>query len=111
MRIGIDIGGSHVATGLVGKNGSLVSKESRDINISNIKDEKRVENLLLEIFQLAKNDNMKNLSILTDDSCNYKFYEKHECNQVYKTKIKNFETDKLGNIQEENAYVYERKLT
>ena len=50
MRIGIDIGGSHVATGLVGKNGSLVSKESRDINISNIKDEKRVENLLLEII-------------------------------------------------------------
>ena len=62
MRIGIDIGGSHVATGLVGKNGSLVSKESRDINISNIKDEKRVENLLLEIIEneistlLKKND-------------------------------------------------------
>ena len=62
MRIGIDIGGSHVATGLVGKNGSLVSKESRDINISNIKDEKRVENLLLEIIEneistlLEKND-------------------------------------------------------
>ena len=62
MRIGIDIGGSHVATGLVGKNGSLVSKESRDINISNIKDEKRVENLLLEIIEneiatlLGKND-------------------------------------------------------
>ena len=62
MRIGIDIGGSHVATGLVDKNGSLVSKESRDINISNIKDEKRVENLLLEIIEneiatlLGKND-------------------------------------------------------
>lgn len=62
MKIGIDIGGSHVATGLVGKNGSLVSKESRDINISNIKDEKRVENLLLEIIEneistlLEKND-------------------------------------------------------
>lgn len=62
MKIGIDIGGSHVATGLVDKNGSLVSKESRDINISNIKDEKRVENLLLEIIEneiatlLGKND-------------------------------------------------------
>ena len=81
----------------------IVKKEYRGKGIG--------ENLLLEIFQLAKNDNMKNLSILTDDSCNYKFYEKHECNQVYKTKIKNFEKDKLGNIQEENAYVYERKLT
>lgn len=51
MKIGIDIGGSHVATGLVDKNGSLISKESRDINISNINDEKRVESLLLEIIE------------------------------------------------------------
>ena len=42
MKIGIDIGGSHIATGLVDKNGNLISKESRDINISNISDEKRV---------------------------------------------------------------------
>lgn len=51
MKIGIDIGGSHVATGLVDKNGTLISKESRDINISNIKEEKRVESLLLEIIE------------------------------------------------------------
>ncbi len=62
MKIGIDIGGSHVATGLVDKNGELISKESRDINISNIKDEKRVESLLVEIIEneismlLEKND-------------------------------------------------------
>ena len=51
MKIGIDIGGSHIATGLVDKNGNLISKESRDINISNIKDEKRVEDLILEIIE------------------------------------------------------------
>ena len=62
MKIGIDIGGSHVATGLVDKNGELISKESRDINISNINDEKRVESLLVEIIEneismlLEKND-------------------------------------------------------
>ena len=28
MKIGIDIGGSHVASGLVGKNGELIAKET-----------------------------------------------------------------------------------
>ena len=32
--------------------------------------------LLLEVFKMAKNDNMKNLQILTDESCNHHFYEK-----------------------------------
>ena len=62
MKIGIDIGGSHIATGLVDKNGKLISKESRDINISKINDEKRVESLILKIIEneismlLEKND-------------------------------------------------------
>lgn len=51
MKIGIDIGGSHIATGLVDKNGKLISKESRDINISKIDDEKRVESILIEIIE------------------------------------------------------------
>ena len=33
MKIGIDIGGSHIGAGLVNKCGELISKESRDINI------------------------------------------------------------------------------
>ena len=53
MKIGIDIGGSHVATGLVDKNGSLVSKESRDINISNIKDEKSKNIKLVNVKNIA----------------------------------------------------------
>ena len=62
MKIGIDIGGSHIATGLVNKRGEIISKETRDINISNINDGKRVEKLLLEIIEneievlLEKND-------------------------------------------------------
>ena len=62
MKIGIDIGGSHIASGLVDKNGELISKESRDINISKINDEKRVESLIIEIIDneinmlLEKND-------------------------------------------------------
>ncbi len=62
MKIGIDIGGSHIGAGLVNKCGELISKESRDINISKINDEKRVENLILEIIEneinilLEKND-------------------------------------------------------
>lgn len=66
--------------------------------------------MLLDIFNMAKDDGIKNLQILTDDSCNYKFYEKQDCKQVFKTKVDNYEQDKLGNIQEENAYVYEKKL-
>ncbi len=62
MKIGIDIGGSHVASGIVGKDGKLIAKETRDININQINDEKRVESLLLEIIEgeirllLDKND-------------------------------------------------------
>ena len=36
MKIGIDIGGSHIACGIVEKNGKLISKETRDININEI---------------------------------------------------------------------------
>lgn len=62
MKIGIDVGGSHIATGIVGKQGRILAKESRDIDISNINDEKRVENLVIDIIEdeidnlLQKND-------------------------------------------------------
>ena len=50
MKIGIDIGGSHIATGIIDKNGKLITKQTRDVNINKIKEEKRVENLILEII-------------------------------------------------------------
>ena len=68
------------------------------------------EKLLLDVFELAKNDNMKNLQILTDESCNYKFYEKLGCQKVYETIVENKEIGQLGNEYTEKAFIYEKKL-
>lgn len=66
--------------------------------------------LLQEIFKLAQKDNMKNLQILTDESCNYYIYEKLGCEKVYETIIENKEYGKLGNVLTEKAFIYEKKL-
>lgn len=66
--------------------------------------------LLLEIFELAKKDNMKNIQITTDESCNYKIYEKLECTKIFETIVKNQEPEILGNIKEQKAFIYERKF-
>ena len=52
MKIGIDIGGSHIGTGMILENGKLVGKETRDINFSEIDDEKRVEEIILETIKM-----------------------------------------------------------
>lgn len=66
--------------------------------------------LLLEIFNLARKDNMQNLQILTDESCNFKFYENCGCKKIYETIVKNQGYGKLGNISSEKAFIYEKKL-
>ena len=66
--------------------------------------------LLAEVFDLAKKDNMKNLQILTDDSCSYYIYESLGCKKVYETVVENKEYGKLGNITKETAYIYEKVL-
>lgn len=66
--------------------------------------------LLFKIFELAKKDNMKNLQILTDESCSYQIYEKLGCEKVYETIIENKEYGKLGNVLTEKAFIYEKKL-
>ena len=66
--------------------------------------------LLLDVFKLAKEDNMVNLQIVTDESCNYKFYENLGCKKIYETVVKNKEPDKLGNIYQEKAFIYEKTL-
>ena len=48
MKIGIDIGGSHIASGIVLEKGKLIGKETRDINISDINDEKRAQNMIVD---------------------------------------------------------------
>lgn len=66
--------------------------------------------LLLEVFKLAKKDNMKNLQILTDESCSYGIYEKIGCKKVYETIVENKEYGKLGSVSTEKAFIYEKKL-
>lgn len=66
--------------------------------------------LLLDVFELAKKDNMKNIQIVTDESCNYKFYESLGCKKVYETIVENKEIEQLGNGYTEKAFIYEKKL-
>lgn len=66
--------------------------------------------LLLQVFELAKKDNMKNLQILTDESCSWEFYERIGCKKVYETTVKNEEYGKLENVSTEQAFIYEKKL-
>ena len=40
--------------------------------------------MLSLVFEYAKNDNMKNIQILTDESCNFKFYEACGCKRFMK---------------------------
>ncbi len=68
------------------------------------------EKLLIEVFELAKKDNMKNLQIMTDESCNYKFYENLGCKKVYETIVENKEIGQIGNGYTEKAFIYEKKL-
>ncbi len=51
MKIGIDIGGSHIATGIVLNNGKLLAKETRDIDVSSIKEVERVETIIVDTIQ------------------------------------------------------------
>lgn len=51
MKIGIDIGGSHISSGIVLEKGKLLAKETRDIDVSSIKEDKRVETLIIETIQ------------------------------------------------------------
>lgn len=80
----------------------IVDKNHRGKNIG--------KKLIMQIFKEAKKDNMKNIQILTDESCNFRFYEACGCNKVYETVIKNEEPGKLGNISSEIGYIYEKVL-
>ena len=66
--------------------------------------------MLSQIFELAKRDNMKNLQILTDESCSYYIYESLGCKKVYETIVENKEYGKLGCVTTEKEYIYEKIL-
>ena len=66
--------------------------------------------LLTEIFKLAQKDNMKNIQILSDESCNYKFYENLGCKKVYEKVIPNKESNRCGDNSFEKGFIYEKVL-
>lgn len=66
--------------------------------------------LLLEVFELAKKDNIKNLQILNDESCNCNIYEKVGCNKIYETIVENQVYGEIGSVLKEKAYIYEKIL-
>ena len=67
--------------------------------------------MILEIFDKAQKNNMKNLQILADESCDFTFYEHLGCVRVYETTVYSGELDKNGKfVSEEQAYIYEKKF-
>ena len=64
--------------------------------------------LLQEVFELVKNDEIKNLQIITDESCNYEFYDKLNCQKVCEMTVRNEEPYKLGAKRMEQAFIYEK---
>lgn len=66
--------------------------------------------MIFKIFECAKNDGMSNLQILSDESCNYKFYEKIGCKKIFEKEIINCESNKCGKSISEFGYIYEKKL-
>lgn len=64
--------------------------------------------MLSQIFEYAKNDNVKKIQILTDESCNFKFYEACGCKKIYERLIDNGEPNKCGKNLSEIGYIYEK---
>lgn len=62
--------------------------------------------LLSKVFELAGQDNMRNIQILTDESCNYEIYEKFGCKKLKEVTIP---VGEPGRSKEEN-YIYEKVL-
>ena len=65
MKVGIDLGGSHIAIGLVDNNGKIIEKEEKNINsVDNIKE--KIEQFIIEKvkqFQLSRNIEMIGIAI------------------------------------------------
>lgn len=66
--------------------------------------------MILEIFDYARKDKINKLLILSDESCNYKFYENVGCKKIFEKKILNYEPDKCNVCFSEIGYIYEKIL-
>lgn len=69
MKIGVDVGGSHIGIGLINKNGTIIAKEEKDIN-NNAKEENYSKVLVDTILELIskivekKKINIKDISLI-----------------------------------------------
>ena len=79
----------------------IVDKKYRNCGIG--------KKLINNIFEYAKKDNIKKIQILTDESCNYKFYENLGCKKIYEKTITIYEPNKNSN-KTEKGYIYEKRL-
>lgn len=64
MKIGIDIGGSHIAVGLVEGNGNIVVKKEKNISTE---DRKNIEKFIEETIAIAINEILRNNRIKAED--------------------------------------------
>ncbi len=80
----------------------IVDKQYRDRQIG--------RKLLYETFEMARDAGLRNVKILSDESCNYRFYEEAGCTKVYEGTISNGEPGKCGDVKTAIGFVYEKKL-
>lgn len=66
--------------------------------------------MLQKIFTSAQDGQIKCLQILTDESCNFRFYESLGCKKVYEKTIPNGEPNKCGDTMCEQGYIYEKSF-
>ena len=100
MKIGIDIGGSHIGIGLVKDNGKLLSQKSIDIDISKFDTEIKVKNFILEsiykmISELLKKYNLSIKSIEKIGIAAPGNPSKTELRNLVNLKIKKFDIGKI----------------
>lgn len=67
MKLGIDIGGSHIGTGIIVGKGVLLGKETKDIDIAKIESEERVKEVMLEIIDMEISTLLKRYDFKVSD--------------------------------------------
>ena len=109
MKIGIDIGGSHIATGIVDYGGKILAKETLDINLSDISSTKAAEEFLVNTINLQIEKLLKKTNYQVDDITKIGIAApgnptESEIKNLVNLHIKNF------NIKEKLEKIYNTKI-
>ena len=100
MKIGIDIGGSHIAIGIVKENGNVLGKKSIDNKASQLKNEEEVHKFIIENIEKAIEDLLKENGYEKEDITKIGIGvpgnpTKEAIQNAVNLKIKNFEIGKI----------------